>query len=86
MLLGLKQRMRISAGILPAGLMFLAGCAVGPDYDQPAAPDVKNYTAGPAATTLTAVPVAGTAGGAQALHYGGRTSERLVEVIPIGPA
>lgn len=73
MLLGLKQRMRFSTGVLSAALVFLAGCAVGPDYQQPAAPDVKGYTAGPAATTLTAVPVAGTAGGAQALHYGAAT-------------
>ncbi|HEY1771629.1 MAG TPA: efflux transporter outer membrane subunit [Gammaproteobacteria bacterium] len=51
-------------------MAMAAGCAVGPSYQTPAAPDVKAYSATPAAGTTTAAPAAGTAGAAQALRYG----------------
>src|SRR5580692_10265000 len=37
----------------------IAGCAVGPDFKKPAAPDVSNYTAHPVATTTSSQGVAG---------------------------
>ncbi|HEY1991640.1 MAG TPA: efflux transporter outer membrane subunit [Gammaproteobacteria bacterium] len=51
--------------------LLLVGCAVGPSYETPAAPNVKAYTASPTATTATgAMTVAGSAGGIQTLRYG----------------
>jgi NodT family efflux transporter outer membrane factor (OMF) lipoprotein len=47
-----------------------AGCAVGPSYETPKAPDVRAYSVAPAASTTTAAPAAGTAGLAQSLYYG----------------
>lgn len=47
-------------------MLLLAGCAVGPDFKRPAAPDVKGYTAAPLATTTASTP--GVAGGA-AQHF-----------------
>src|SRR5579863_10527227 len=61
----LRPRSR-AAALLTATLSLASGCAVGPDYQRPAAPEVKSYTP----TASTAVPAAGTAGGPQALHYG----------------
>lgn len=61
---------RLKTSSSAALVLIAAGCAVGPSYETPAAPDVKGYTAGPAAATLAAVPVAGPAGGAQTLNYG----------------
>src|SRR5690349_18889241 len=51
------------AAALSAGLVLapLAGCAVGPDFKKPAAPDVTSYTPQPLAAP-TATP--GVAGGA----------------------
>ena len=38
---------------LPALLVLvLAGCAVGPDFKRPAAPNVSNFTAHPATSTV----------------------------------
>lgn len=45
-------------GIILAGLL-LAGCAVGPDFRRPDAPETKSYTAGPLAERTAAAPVAG---------------------------
>jgi len=39
--------------------VLLAGCAVGPDFRKPAAPDVSGYTARPPATTASSANVAG---------------------------
>ncbi|MDR3525728.1 MAG: efflux transporter outer membrane subunit [Rhizomicrobium sp.] len=52
---------RVKAGAqrlaVPVSLLLLAGCAVGPDYKKPAAPEIHDYTAQPLApTTATAVP------------------------------
>ncbi|HTA64259.1 MAG TPA: efflux transporter outer membrane subunit [Xanthomonadaceae bacterium] len=42
-----------------AASVLLSGCAVGPDFRKPAAPDVTGYTAAPLATTASAPQVAG---------------------------
>ena len=52
----------ITKRILPAwcaALLPLAGCAVGPDFQKPAAPDVAGYTAQPPASTVATANVAG---------------------------
>jgi NodT family efflux transporter outer membrane factor (OMF) lipoprotein len=41
------------------GSLFLAACAVGPDFKKPAAPDVSGYTSGPLATTVSTAGVSG---------------------------
>ncbi len=41
-------------GVLPIG-----GCAVGPDFKRPAAPDVSDYTAHPLSTAATGANVRG---------------------------
>jgi NodT family efflux transporter outer membrane factor (OMF) lipoprotein len=40
-------------------LSLMAGCAVGPDFKRPAAPDVSDYTASPLSTTVATTNVAG---------------------------
>lgn len=42
-----------------AGLLLIAGCAVGPNFTQPAAPEVTNYTASPLESTASVTNVAG---------------------------
>lgn len=44
---------------LPAALLALSGCAVGPDFSRPAAPPVTGYTAETLATQTASAPVAG---------------------------
>ena len=39
--------------------LLMAGCAVGPDFKKPAAPDVSEYTARPLATTASSANVVG---------------------------
>jgi NodT family efflux transporter outer membrane factor (OMF) lipoprotein len=39
--------------------LLIAGCAVGPDFNKPAAPDVRDYTAGPLTTTVATANVSG---------------------------
>ncbi len=41
------------------GCLLIAGCAVGPDFKKPAAPDVSDYTAQPLSTTVASPNVAG---------------------------
>jgi len=48
---------------------LIAGCAVGPDFEKPAAPDVSDYTAAPLTTTVASPNVAG--GEAQRFAKGG---------------
>jgi NodT family efflux transporter outer membrane factor (OMF) lipoprotein len=68
---------RATAGLQPVQVMFLiamacllmAGCAVGPDFKRPAAPDVSEYTVSPLSTTATTTNVAG--GEAQSFAKGG---------------
>jgi NodT family efflux transporter outer membrane factor (OMF) lipoprotein len=52
---------RLSVPPLVAALVMLpiAGCAVGPDFKRPAAPDVGDYTADPLPTALTATNISG---------------------------
>jgi NodT family efflux transporter outer membrane factor (OMF) lipoprotein len=52
---------RISHGrrIAVLSLLLMAGCAVGPNFKRPAAPEVNDYTAAPLATTVAAENVAG---------------------------
>ena len=49
-------------------LLLVAGCAVGPDFKKPAAPDVGAYTVAPLSTTVTTSSVAG--GDAQQFRSG----------------
>jgi len=44
---------------LPAALFALSGCAVGPDFSRPAAPQVTSFTAEPLAPQTVSAPVAG---------------------------
>ncbi|PRC91957.1 efflux transporter outer membrane subunit [Solimicrobium silvestre] len=53
----LKQRRLMMT--LPAALLLLSGCAVGPDFTRPAAPAVNGYTQEPLATKTVSAPVAG---------------------------
>ena len=39
--------------------MVIAGCAVGPSFKRPAAPDVSDYTARPLSITVTSTNVSG---------------------------
>jgi NodT family efflux transporter outer membrane factor (OMF) lipoprotein len=39
--------------------LFIAGCAVGPDFKKPAAPDVSGYSSSPLATTVSSAGVLG---------------------------
>jgi NodT family efflux transporter outer membrane factor (OMF) lipoprotein len=54
---------RLPARVLPAvvtlAAVLLAGCAVGPDFRKPAAPEVTGYTAQPPSTTVATADVAG---------------------------
>ena len=50
-------------------LLFTSGCAVGPKFKKPAAPDVSDYTPAPITTTTATPDVAG--GEAQHLAEGG---------------
>jgi NodT family efflux transporter outer membrane factor (OMF) lipoprotein len=45
--------------IAALALLLIAGCAVGPNFERPAAPDVGDYTATPLSTTVTSTNVAG---------------------------
>ena len=51
----------LRAGISLTGLILLplAGCAVGPDFQKPAPPDVSTYTAQPLVPTVAIPGVAG---------------------------
>ena len=49
-----------AGGWLPAiGLAALSGCAVGPDFERPTAPDVTGYTSAPLAQQTASAEVAG---------------------------
>jgi len=57
----------IGAGAL--GFLFAAGCAVGPDFKKPAAPEVSGYGTSPPVTTVSTTGVSG--GEAQRFVEGG---------------
>jgi NodT family efflux transporter outer membrane factor (OMF) lipoprotein len=56
--LACSSSLRAAASVV-ALTSLVAGCAVGPDYKKPAAPDVKTYTAAPLSTTTATPNVAG---------------------------
>lgn len=64
---------RLAATYLVAGLVTagLAGCAAGPDFQRPTAPDVARYTATPVADRTVSAPT----------QFG--ETQRLVEGLPI---
>ena len=45
--------------LIASACALIGGCAVGPDFHKPAAPDVSDYTAHPAAGTIASPNVAG---------------------------
>ena len=45
--------------LLAIGLAALSGCAVGPDFDRPAAPDVEGFTSSPLPGKTVSTEVAG---------------------------
>ncbi len=49
----------LRTGTYTLAVLLLAGCAVGPDFKSPAAPDVGAYTARPLSTTVASTNVAG---------------------------
>jgi len=53
-----RIRRPILLGAAVAAALALAGCMVGPDFEQPAAPDVKGYTREPLPAETTASKVA----------------------------
>ena len=52
----LLPRRRCFVAVL--GALLMAGCAVGPDFKRPAAPEVSDYTAHPVTTTVATENVA----------------------------
>ena len=64
----------LRAVVLIASLppLLFAGCAVGPNFKKPAAPDVSDYTAQPLSTTVATANVPG--GEAQRFAKGGDIS------------
>src|SRR5580704_6761313 len=58
---GIAMRIVRRAGgcLLAVGVAALIGCAVGPDFEQPAAPDVTGYTPQPLAEQTSSADVKG---------------------------
>jgi len=56
-MLGYRRFLRLI--ILIIGPLLIAGCAVGPDFERPAAPDVTGYTSAPLAQQTASSDVAG---------------------------
>lgn len=54
-----------STACLALAAALLSGCAVGPNFQKPAAPEVSGYTPSPSAPTSGAANVAGLPGGSQ---------------------
>jgi NodT family efflux transporter outer membrane factor (OMF) lipoprotein len=63
---------RSSRFIATVASLLIAGCAVGPNFKQPAAPDVSDYTANPLPAAVTSTNVSG--GEAQRFAKGGDIS------------
>ncbi len=55
----LTRKCRLAHLIAISGLLFIAGCAVGPEFKKPSAPDNAGYTAAPLSTTSSTSNVAG---------------------------
>ncbi len=63
---------RVQSLIIAPAMLLIAGCAVGPNFEKPAAPDVSDYTASPLSATAATANVAG--GEAQRFAKGGDIS------------
>jgi NodT family efflux transporter outer membrane factor (OMF) lipoprotein len=70
--MSLLSQSALLACVATLGPLFAAGCAVGPDFKKPAAPEVNSYTAAPLETTVSATAVSG--GNAQRFVPGGDIS------------
>jgi NodT family efflux transporter outer membrane factor (OMF) lipoprotein len=57
--MGLARKSRVPPFATVQALLLIAGCAVGPDFRKPAAPEVSDYTAHPVSTTVTTRNVQG---------------------------
>src|SRR3984957_7120078 len=55
----LTGKSRAPPFIAALALLLIAGCAVGPNFKRPAAPEVSDYTASPLSTTVTTANVSG---------------------------
>ena len=53
------RKSRLACFIATSALLLTPGCAVGPRFKRPAAPDVGGYTPAPISTTSSASNVAG---------------------------
>jgi NodT family efflux transporter outer membrane factor (OMF) lipoprotein len=67
--LSLRCNSRLPALLTALASLLHAGCAVGPNFKSPAAPDVKDYTVNPLQTTVATANVTG--GEAQNFAQGG---------------
>jgi NodT family efflux transporter outer membrane factor (OMF) lipoprotein len=57
-----SRKVRLSRALAPIaalGSLLIAGCAMGPDFERPAAPDVSDYTGGPLTTTVASANIPG---------------------------
>jgi NodT family efflux transporter outer membrane factor (OMF) lipoprotein len=57
--MNLARNSRVPPLMAALACWLLAGCAVGPNFKRPAAPDVSDYTASPLPTAVTATDVPG---------------------------
>ncbi len=57
--MSLTPRTVLFTCVAALGSLFATGCAVGPDFKKPAAPQIDGYTASPLAATVSAAGVAG---------------------------
>jgi NodT family efflux transporter outer membrane factor (OMF) lipoprotein len=68
MRMSLRCNSRVPALLAVLASLLHSGCAVGPDFKRPAAPDVKDYTVSPLRTTVATANVTG--GEAQSFAQG----------------
>ena len=57
--MSLPRQSSLSTCVALLCVLFAGGCAVGPDFKKPAAPEVSGYTATPLAATASAAGVSG---------------------------
>src|ERR1017187_6866883 len=57
--MSLTCKSRVLPFIAAPALLLIAGCAVGPNFKRPTAPDVSDYTAHPPSTTVSSANVPG---------------------------
>ena len=68
MRMSLRCNSRVPSRLAVLASLLYAGCAVGPNFKSPAAPDVKDYTVSPLRTTVATANVTG--GEAQSFAQG----------------